>query len=161
MLDTCCVTNERLKVTCFVTNADNLTMLCREEDVEANVCLHLHAKLKTCLIIFDVVAQYLPSALSKVATHSLLCCERLLSTRVSNVARIWHVPVSRRCSGWWVSLSAQVLTCGIGRYFLLRNFSFLCDCRVDSKLCDNFSSGVDLNIVKSNPCSLVSQTVCF
>ena len=101
MLDTCCVTNERWKVTCFVTNADNLTMLCREEDVEANVCLHLHAKFKSCLIIFDVFAQHLPSALSKVATHPLLCCERLLSTRVSIVARIWHVPVSRWCSGWW------------------------------------------------------------
>ena len=33
-------------------------------------------------------AQFLPSALSKVATRSLLCYERLLSTRVSNVARV-------------------------------------------------------------------------
>ena len=36
-------------------------------------------------------AQYLPSALSEVATRSLLCYERLLSTRVSNVARISNV----------------------------------------------------------------------
>ena len=125
MLDTCCVTNERWKVTCFVTNADNLTMLCREEDVEANVCLHLHAKFKSCLLIFDAVAQYLPSALSKVATHSLLCCERLLSTRVSIVARIWHVPVSRRCSGWWVSLSAQVLTWNWGIFLIAQFFFFV------------------------------------
>ena len=34
-------------------------------------------------------AQYLPSALSKVATRSLLCYERLLSTRVSNPARVF------------------------------------------------------------------------
>ena len=38
-----------------------------------------------------LVAQYLPSALSEVATRSLLCYERLLSTRVSNVARISNV----------------------------------------------------------------------
>ena len=31
---------------------------------------------------------YVPSALSKVTTRSLLCHERLLSTRVSNVARV-------------------------------------------------------------------------
>ena len=36
-------------------------------------------------------AQYLPSALSKVATRSLLCCERLLSTRVSNITCISNV----------------------------------------------------------------------
>ena len=30
-------------------------------------------------------AQYLPSDLSKVTTRSLLCDERLLSTRISNV----------------------------------------------------------------------------
>ena len=36
-------------------------------------------------------AQNLPSALSKVATRSLLCCERLLSTRVSNVTCISNV----------------------------------------------------------------------
>ena len=34
-------------------------------------------------------AQCLPSALSKVATRSLLCYERLLSTRVPNVARVY------------------------------------------------------------------------
>ena len=36
-------------------NADNLTMLRREEDVEANVSLHLHAMFKSCLLIFDAV----------------------------------------------------------------------------------------------------------
>ena len=36
-------------------------------------------------------AQNPPSALSKVATRSLLCCERLLSTRVSNVTCISNV----------------------------------------------------------------------
>ena len=40
-------------VTCFVTHADNLTLLCREGDVEANVSLHLHATFKSCLLIFD------------------------------------------------------------------------------------------------------------
>ena len=39
ILDTCCVTNEHKKVTYFVMNADNLTLLRREEDVEANVRL--------------------------------------------------------------------------------------------------------------------------
>ena len=36
ILDTCCVTNHQYKVTCVALNADNLTMLCREGDVEAN-----------------------------------------------------------------------------------------------------------------------------
>ena len=36
-------------------------------------------------------AQYPPSALSKVATRSLLCCERWLSSRVSNVTCISNV----------------------------------------------------------------------
>ena len=39
ILDTCCVTYQQDKVTYFVMNADNLTMRCREEDVEANVRL--------------------------------------------------------------------------------------------------------------------------
>ena len=36
IIDTCCVTNDQYEVTGVVMNADNLTMLCREEDVEAN-----------------------------------------------------------------------------------------------------------------------------
>ena len=36
IIDTCFETNEQKKVTCFVMNADNLTMLCRESDVDAN-----------------------------------------------------------------------------------------------------------------------------
>ena len=36
VLETCCVTNDQQEVTCFVMNADNLTMLCREGDVESN-----------------------------------------------------------------------------------------------------------------------------
>ena len=36
ILDTYCVTNEQKKVTCFVMNADKLTLLYREGDVEAN-----------------------------------------------------------------------------------------------------------------------------
>ena len=36
-LDTCCVTNDLLRRSpCFVMNADTLTMLCRQWDVEAN-----------------------------------------------------------------------------------------------------------------------------
>ena len=46
MLVTCCVTHEQWKVTCFVTRADNLTLLCREGDVEANVSLHLDATFR-------------------------------------------------------------------------------------------------------------------
>ena len=63
-------------------------------------------------------AQYLPSALSKVATRSLLCYERLLSTRVSNVARVSleRAPdgcasfSAQRCYREWVSFSAQFWT---------------------------------------------------
>ena len=35
-LDTCSVTDDLEKVTCFVMDAGTLTMLCREGDVEAN-----------------------------------------------------------------------------------------------------------------------------
>ena len=52
LLVTCCVTYERWKVTCFVTHADNLTLLDREVDVEANVSLHFCAKFKNCLFDF-------------------------------------------------------------------------------------------------------------
>ena len=31
ILDNCCVTKEQEKITCFVMNADSLTMLCRED----------------------------------------------------------------------------------------------------------------------------------
>ena len=55
MLVTCCVTHEQWKVTCFVTRADNSTLLCREGDVEANVSLHLHATFRSCLLLFDAV----------------------------------------------------------------------------------------------------------
>ena len=34
--ETCCMTNEQEKVICFVVNVDNVTMLGRERDVEAN-----------------------------------------------------------------------------------------------------------------------------
>ena len=36
VLSDACVRHEQQKVTCFVMNADNLTTLCREGDVEAN-----------------------------------------------------------------------------------------------------------------------------
>ena len=42
-------------VTCFVTHADNLTLPCREGDVEANVSLHLHATFNSCVLLFDAV----------------------------------------------------------------------------------------------------------
>ena len=48
-----------------------------------NVSLHLHAKFQKR---HEKFVLYLPSALSKVTTRSLLCNERMLSTRVSNVA---------------------------------------------------------------------------
>ena len=83
--------HEKEKVIWFLMNADNLTKFCGEGDVEANVSLHLHAKFKIVFGNLMLVAQYLPSALSEVATRSLLCYERLLSTRVSNVARISNV----------------------------------------------------------------------
>ena len=50
-----------------------------------NASLHLHAKFHKCQL---KVVLYLPSALSQVTTRSLLCYERMLSTRVSNVARV-------------------------------------------------------------------------
>ena len=49
-----------------------------------NVSLHLHAKFQKYQL---KVVLYLPSALSQVTTRSLVCNERLLSTRVSNVER--------------------------------------------------------------------------
>ena len=55
LLVTCCVTNERWKVTCFVTHADPLTTLCREGSVEAIVNLHLRAKVKSCLLMYGAV----------------------------------------------------------------------------------------------------------
>ena len=66
MLVTCCVTHERWKVTCFVTHAVNLTMPCREGDVEANVSLHLHAQFKSCPLLFYVACTLFAFSFVKV-----------------------------------------------------------------------------------------------
>ena len=62
ILDTCCMPNERKKVTCFVMNADNLTMLCREGDVEANDSLQRlftpSCKVSKCHLKFDAVSAF-------------------------------------------------------------------------------------------------------
>ena len=89
-------------------------------------------------------AQYLPSALSKAATRSLLCYEGVLSSRVSNVARVSlslsnvllmvAVVSAQRCCREWVSFSAQFWTYGV-RIFLLFAVFILCGCRVDSRSC--------------------------
>ena len=86
-------------------------------------------------------AQFLPSALSKVATRSLLCYERLLSTRVSNVAR---VHLERAPVGWRSFRPSVAVVSGcrfrlnFGRmefgYSFFCNSLFLCNCRVDSRL---------------------------
>ena len=55
LLVTCCVTNERWKITCFVTHEDNLTMLCTERDVEANVRSHLHVWFNSFLLVCGAV----------------------------------------------------------------------------------------------------------
>ena len=88
---------------------------------------------------------HLPSALSKVATRSLLCYERLLSTRVSNVARVSlkRAPVSGRRSRPSV---AVVSGCRFRPNFGRTKFVFwsvyLCSCRVDSRFGDNVTLSV-------------------
>ena len=73
------------KVTCFVTNADTLTMLCREGDVEANdsfrrqltpSCNFQKCRLKI-LMLFCLVQDY-----------NMCISERTLSTLVANVVRV-------------------------------------------------------------------------
>ena len=84
------------KVTCFVTDANNLAKICREGMLKQtsvyNISLRLHAKSKRCLLKFDAMCtvsafSFVSSVLRKMAVFSCLerClyCERLLSTRVS------------------------------------------------------------------------------
>ena len=72
-----------------------LTVLCREGDVEANDSF----RRQKCRLKFDFV-----SAFSLVQDYNTLIYERLLSTRVANVAR---VALSQTRSGWWATFSAQ------------------------------------------------------
>ena len=53
-----------------------------------NVSLHLHAKFQKCHLKFDAVSAF--SLVKGYNTFSFLflCYERLLSTRISNVARL-------------------------------------------------------------------------
>ena len=62
-------------------------------DVEANVGLQRLAMFKSCVLKFDAVCttSICLSDLSKVTTRPLLCYERLLSTRISDVACILDV----------------------------------------------------------------------
>ena len=46
ILDTCCVTNDRSKVTCFAMKAGNLTLLYVEARTFYNVSLHIDAKVQ-------------------------------------------------------------------------------------------------------------------
>ena len=70
----CCVTNEQKKVTCFVMNADNSTMLCREGDVEANDSLQRHfapsCKVSKCHLKVDAVTTF---SLVQGYKHVLFC----------------------------------------------------------------------------------------
>ena len=98
MLVTCCVTNERWKITCSVTHVDNLTMLCREEVLKRTSLFHMHAKFKSCPLMNDAVCT--ASAFSLVngcntssEKHVFVVLDgyfpalrTLLSARVSNVA---------------------------------------------------------------------------
>ena len=59
IIDTCFETNEQKKVTCFVMNADNLTMHCREGDVEANDNLQ---------------RQFTPSCKVSKVSFEICCC---------------------------------------------------------------------------------------
>ena len=87
------------------------------------------------------VVLYLPSALSKVTTRSLLCNERMLSTRVSNVARVSISNVLRLVGVVFGRSVAVVSGCrcrpNFGRMkfiILFWQFSFFsCSGRVDSR----------------------------
>ena len=46
ILDTCCVTNERSKVTCFAIKAGNLALLSVEAKTFYSVSLHIYAKVQ-------------------------------------------------------------------------------------------------------------------
>ena len=102
---------------------------------------------------------YLPSALSKVTTRSLLCYERLLSTRISNVDRVSlslsRCPcLSRTRSCWWASFSAQ--RCCSEWVSQIRTYEiqiFFC-CRVDSRFVTMSHS-----LRYSFQCSCVLRTV--
>ena len=117
--------------TCCVTNADTLTVLCREGDVEANDSFRRlftpSCNFQKCRLKFDVV-----SAFSLVQDYDTFICERLLSTLVANVAR---VALSLTYFGWCASFSAQNWTSGIhlilgnGNHRNSRSKSGIC-CRV-------------------------------
>ena len=51
-----------------------------------SVSLHFHTKFRNCLLKFDAVCTVSAFSLSNVSTRSLLCYDRLLSTRSPNVA---------------------------------------------------------------------------
>ena len=77
-------------------------------------------KFKSCLLKFDAVCKI------SVTTRSLLCYERLLSTRVSNVARISleRAPVGgRRFRPSVAVVSGCRFRPNFGR-MVLRNFNF-------------------------------------
>ena len=91
----------------------------KKQTTVSKVILHLHAKFQKRHV---KVVLYLPSPVSKVTTRSLLCNERMLSTRVSNVARVSVSNVLQRCCRGWVSFSAQFRTHEIHN-FLFWQFS--------------------------------------
>ena len=86
-------------------NADTLTMLCREGDVEANDDFQRQfstsCNFSKCRLKHDVV-----SAFSLVQDYNTFIFDRLLSTLVANVAR---VALSQTYFGWWASFFGPIL----------------------------------------------------
>ena len=121
-------------------NADNVTVLCREGDVETNDSLHRQftpsckvskASSESCSVsAFSLVPGYKTFTLVQrtIVFHS--CLERCPCLSLSNVLQ--------RCCRELVSFSAHVWTYEM-RNFLIWQFSFFsCSGRVDSRLvlCD-------------------------
>ena len=84
-LDTCSVTDDLFeKVTCFVMNADTLTMLCRERDVEANNSFQ--RQFSPSCNFQNIVWKFVDSARSLV--RNIFIFEVLVSFCVANAALV-------------------------------------------------------------------------